>query len=183
MKKPLAAAAAALVCLSLTACGGTDDDANAADGSENSPAAVAETNGQDSFAEFLQGNWRCDGKTPYVEADLRAPAVSRDYVEMKGVDMVITEDTFAITDGYDGEVFEGGWSMDGRTMTVTLPEGTQIIENVPETWEYALEPVDMTLVGGDNEDERLRVWVEGQRQFWMQSEGDDADYASLCVKS
>ena len=106
--------------------------------------------------------------------------------------LVIDEDTITITESH--KVTELGWSLDGRTMALEVPGqsdpkftpapgGTQLVENVPETREYAVEPVDMTMVGGSNDDVSLRIWTEGERTFWVQEDDSSATYASSCVKS
>lgn len=193
MKKPIAVAFAALLCLSLSACGASDEESAAA--SEPDAAATEEiaASGEEPFAEFLQGSWKCEGYTPYVEASIRFPAfpgVSMIYLD--DTRLVIDEDTITVTE--DDEVTEFGWSLDGRTMALEVPGqsdpgytpapgGTQLVENVPETREYAVEPVDMTMVGGSNDDVSLRIWTEGERTFWVQNDDSSATYASSCVKS
>lgn len=193
MKKPIAVAFAALLCLSLSACGASDEESAAASEPDSAATEDIAASGEEPFAEFLQGSWKCEGYTPYVEAHIPFPAFRGvEHIYLSDARLVIDEDTITVTEG--DEVTELGWSLDGRTMALEVPGqsdpghtpapgGTQLVENVPETREYAVEPVDMTMVGGSNDDISLRIWTEGERTFWVQNDDSSATYSSSCVKS
>lgn len=178
MKKTAAAALLALLALTTAGCGQANEPAvEAADGAA-APEAGQATTEENSFADFMQGTWLCKGETDYVRAHLPYPGISGSSYRLDRGSFIVGDGTFDFLVD-KGVSITGTWEMEGRTLTVTSDLGTQVVENMPETWDYALEPVDTVFVGADGrDDETVRVQALGQRQVSIETE-----YASHCTKS
>ncbi|MCC3292551.1 hypothetical protein [Arthrobacter sp. zg-Y1110] len=174
MKKTVTAAFVALLALTATGCGQDEKEAAAA------PAATQEAAAdENSFASFMQGTWLCEGETEFVRAHLPFPGMSVGSYRLDEGKFIVGDGTmqFIVDDG--ALTVDADWELEGRTLTVTTDYGTQVIENMPETFEYALEPVDTTFVGADGkEDKTIRIQALGERQISIKNE-----YASHCTKS
>lgn len=151
---------------------------------QEAPAAqVVETVAANSFAAFLPGKWDCRAQNEFVEASVNFPELSNSYMPIDDIQLDVREDgTYSAV--WDDAEFtaEGTWNIEGRTMTIGTPLGDQVIENVPETVDFAIEPVDvhMPAKAGDPESEAAttRIQVLGQRGLKI-----TAKYDSTCIKS
>lgn len=128
-----------------------------------------------SFASYIQGDWTCV-KPMYTSTELKFPAFAMG--SMYSSEISIGDGTWSASWGEDpDDKAEGTWEINGREISLTSPLGTQIVGNLPETPDQALEPMRLKIADTDN---NVTLQVTGERAAALADMGDK--YATECTK-
>lgn len=130
-----------------------------------------------SFASYIQGDWTCE--TPqYTGTSLEFPVFG--VTALESSEISIGDGTWSASWGEDSDdKAEGTWKIEGREIFLTSPLGVQIIGNLPESPEQAMEPMRLR-ISDTQFDETNTIQVLGERTVAIKTAGNK--YATDCAK-